>query len=555
MNDVASYIDDRPDSALAVLESIRNEELTTRPLRARYSLLYAMALDKNYIDTTDASIIMPAVQCYNRCGSVDDKIKAYYYQGIAYLNGKEYDKAIVSFTIAEELIPQAHDMRYVGLLYSRMSDLYNCTYNSEQELRYIDLAMDAFAECKANNYKYTTLHRKAQALANAKRTGEASRIYESLINEAGLPKSLVLTAKGDYALLLSTVSDGDTQRALNLYESVLSESGGLRDINQWASYAYTLTACGHSNESVQVFNQLYTLYPEDTAVIDIWKASAFEQEQEFGRAFYLLKHSLSQQDSLLNIKLSQASTRALVEHVSYENSKLQVAKKNNQIRSILMLLLIVTIAVAVFLYLRRRNEKLMKERIELIDIAEVMRFKLKESEEGRYLEKKEFENTVNTMDSEISLLRQEVKAKEQTLYELRSEYARIYHSQFKYLGDLCETYLRANERRDSQRIVYEKVQDMIKDISLDENGQKRFEHKINNKLDGIMRHFREDYSWLSEKDYRFVSYLFVGFDATTISIILNMPSVDAVYMRKSRIKKMIRESNTKRKETYLDIMP
>ena len=71
---------------------------------------------------------------------------------------------------------------------------------------------------------------------------------------------------------------------------------------------------------------------------------------------------------------------------------------------------------------------------------------------------------------------------------------------------------------------------------------------------GILRHFRDEFPKYSEEDYRFISYVFVGFDATTLYIIFNMPSVAAVYMKKSRIKKTISDSNAKYRRNYLEMM-
>lgn len=66
LDDVASYIQERPDSALAVLNKLPKDKLNTSALKARYSLLNAMALDKNYIDTTDVAVIMPALEYYKK---------------------------------------------------------------------------------------------------------------------------------------------------------------------------------------------------------------------------------------------------------------------------------------------------------------------------------------------------------------------------------------------------------------------------------------------------------------------------------------------------------
>ena len=64
LNDVETYIQQRPDSALATIRAIDTTTLTTRSLRAHYALLHAMALDKNWIDTTDVNVVMPAVEYY-----------------------------------------------------------------------------------------------------------------------------------------------------------------------------------------------------------------------------------------------------------------------------------------------------------------------------------------------------------------------------------------------------------------------------------------------------------------------------------------------------------
>lgn len=75
LEDVASFIEERPDSALTILDTMDSFSLTTSALKARHSLLLAMARDKNYIDDTTDSIIAPAVSWYRRHGSADEKLR------------------------------------------------------------------------------------------------------------------------------------------------------------------------------------------------------------------------------------------------------------------------------------------------------------------------------------------------------------------------------------------------------------------------------------------------------------------------------------------------
>jgi hypothetical protein len=66
LKDVESYISERPDSALSVLESIERADLKGRRSEAHHALLHAMALDKNYIDVTDDSLANVAVKYYRK---------------------------------------------------------------------------------------------------------------------------------------------------------------------------------------------------------------------------------------------------------------------------------------------------------------------------------------------------------------------------------------------------------------------------------------------------------------------------------------------------------
>jgi len=98
LDDIGRYLDEHPDSALIALESIDREGLNCRCARAKYALLKSIALDKNYIDIADDSLIRVATDWYQNHGCLEDKAKAYYYQGKVLQNSQNYNAAIVSFT-------------------------------------------------------------------------------------------------------------------------------------------------------------------------------------------------------------------------------------------------------------------------------------------------------------------------------------------------------------------------------------------------------------------------------------------------------------------------
>lgn len=53
-----------PDSSLAILNGISEKNVHGEQALARYSLLKSIALDRNYIDTTNFNILQPAIDYY-----------------------------------------------------------------------------------------------------------------------------------------------------------------------------------------------------------------------------------------------------------------------------------------------------------------------------------------------------------------------------------------------------------------------------------------------------------------------------------------------------------
>lgn len=92
-----------PDSALAILESIDSLHFDSRSQNARYALLKSIALDKNYIDRIDDSLINIAVNYYRHRCNAPYKFKSYYYQARIYQNAGQMDKAMESLVCAEHI--------------------------------------------------------------------------------------------------------------------------------------------------------------------------------------------------------------------------------------------------------------------------------------------------------------------------------------------------------------------------------------------------------------------------------------------------------------------
>lgn len=171
LEDVASFIEERPDSALTILDTMDSFSLTTSALKARHSLLLAMARDKNYIDDTTDSIIAPAVSWYRRHGSADEKLLMNYYRGRIAMNAGDYETAMRCFADGSRFSEKARNKVWSGRLCNAKFQVYQHLFDSSSA---IDAAL-----------------RSADYYAAA---GELSRYYDAINNVACVYEQLLDTA-------------------------------------------------------------------------------------------------------------------------------------------------------------------------------------------------------------------------------------------------------------------------------------------------------------------------------------------------------------------------
>lgn len=119
-----ALMDERPDSSLALLGRLDRSGIGTPALRARYALDYAMALDKNWVDTTDVSIIEPALRHYRRTHGRKERFLSRYYYARMLENGESMEDAIDAFSAAEDCFGGGVDSVYLIRIAAARSRIY-----------------------------------------------------------------------------------------------------------------------------------------------------------------------------------------------------------------------------------------------------------------------------------------------------------------------------------------------------------------------------------------------------------------------------------------------
>ena len=113
-----------PDSALTTVRSFGRYTPMVPSVRARYSLLYSKALDKNKIRVNSDSLIIRSTNYYDLFGTPEERMESYYYLGRVQENAKEHLPATISYLYAEQFADVVDNNYLKGLLYSVLGEMY-----------------------------------------------------------------------------------------------------------------------------------------------------------------------------------------------------------------------------------------------------------------------------------------------------------------------------------------------------------------------------------------------------------------------------------------------
>ncbi len=151
-------MEDNPELSLKILKSVNTRELTTEKQKARYALLYSIALDKNFIDVTSDSIIAPAVKYYERHGDRNTRFTCHYYEARIYENAGDLDKALLCISKAESIDTLNIDANILSLLFAMKGTIYDKVWRTQEAVDAWETARKyALTSGKYRHYAYYSL--------------------------------------------------------------------------------------------------------------------------------------------------------------------------------------------------------------------------------------------------------------------------------------------------------------------------------------------------------------------------------------------------------------
>lgn len=275
-----SLMQEFPDSALMILESIPHPEKLYGSDRADYAIFLTRVRTKLYIHESSDSLIRYAVDYYKRSWNDERKMQAYYYRGCVYRDMRCMDLAVKDFLQALKVIPKESEHLYLGAIYENLAGCYEEQNLYEDAMRAHHKAHEIYIKQKKDDglfyavrgigYVFMLQHQLDSALVYYQ---EALDIAENIGED--YYKSLIL---GELGILYS--EEGESQKAnqyisasissapagTSLFTEYLWKGRILRNLHQIDSARYYLN---RSKSSPYIYNrggsygELYKLEKEE----------------------------------------------------------------------------------------------------------------------------------------------------------------------------------------------------------------------------------------------------------------------------------------------------
>lgn len=503
-----SLLNDRPDSALSLLNGIHPEDRGIAREYARYALLKSAACDKNYIDVASDSLIAPSVDYYSTHKDVRHRMLAYYYHGIVLKNATDYTASIISFEKAEKDALALKDFHYLGLIYRNIGELYTATHNIPAAIESLRKAVhysSLSGEVPYQSFAEITL---AYAYINNKEYDNAQNLLAKIRETYNDP---VLT---DYCLLheaeILTIQGSDPAKAVRLYAHVPEKYFRAAD---FISFAQAYEDLGKKDSADFWISRAYATVNsrQASANVGYMHARILAGRRDFEHAYPLVIEALSVQDSVTRFLLGQSVSGSLRDYYKGETLLQESRLKSVKQAVGLWVMVIVLSIIAVFLYIRKRSV--------------------------------EKDAALKDALVQLSWAKQQNKEMVET----------VFSGGFGYWNQLVLQYANSLETQERESVL-KMFKDLIKTMQNDPQWITALETKLDEYCDGVMTKLRDQVPAIRKENRKIIALFFAGFSNETVRVLLNRNSAESMKTARSRFRNIIKEAKAPDEALFLEML-
>lgn len=520
LNDIETFINERPDSALTILDSFDTSLLDNKSVWAHHSLLHAQAKDKCYIDETDDSLMTQVVNYYEGKRDKERLFKAYYYLGRIQYNAGDYASSMLSYTKAEQLIDKIDDEFIKGLLYAQLGMLHQKYYDYPRSLDAFNTAAKHYELARKTAHKYFAKLNIGQVYQELK-DYTAAEVLLSEVMSWSYENDFVQLCQEALEFLITLYDETDQEAKISsLTNSVYADYCG-SSLQVIQIRAYELSKQNNAS-SIDMLNEAdaYLQHTVDTISNYYYKYRVHKQFGQYKEALFNHEQMINVQDAQTSTVLKHPLLSIKNDYIQAENKYMQLKVKMHKTQKHFAIIILCISICCITIYFRRRIQEKNTEMLGYIEVATDL--------EKTLIEKCQ---EIESISNNLGVIGSDLKTSEGYISE-------IFYKQYELLNKLTSTYYETHVCNKDMEAIYKQVSLEIERLSSDKKAISQLENFVNRYRRNIMNTIRTHLPDLTKMDYRLLCYLCAGFSAKAISIFTG-DSTNNIYVKKSRIKDAI----------------
>lgn len=515
LTEAETIMNEHPDSALAILESIPSSGLRSDRDRALHALLLTQARSKCYLPFENDSLIASATDFFLDSGDSYHLMLANFYLGDVNYELQNYTKALASITDCHEMAKDLDDPFWIAMSARTLSHIYHDNYCAKEELLFAEIGMENFR--RAGNPLF--LRHAIFNLASARHCNEdytsAMSLTRQALDSARVHNDGLLEHNANALLGLSCLATNDHGKALNYYRLACRNTEATPDDSAYLAVLYLYN--GRPDSAWCIAREISS---DLNPVKRHWmEYNLYASTDSIHKALEMLKLMNSDSKNAFREGHRQNLVGTLIEYQDYKAAvnagKLRAARL--KLWGVATTLLLVIIAGIYFgISHRRRN----KARISsLIDQALRLREILEEREAA-------------------------AASRHDPIHTLLAK-------SFDEINCICK--ILNEEESDKMRMrLTTNIKEIFNKYSSDSQKLTEFENYVNSHFDNIMQKLRSEFPKLRKEQYLFFLYSRLGFSNSSIALFLKAEKMMAIYNCRKRLKAKFDASHSPNRQLFLD---
>lgn len=538
LSSAESLMNEHPDSALTLLESIERKSLSKEKDKARYALLLTQARNKCYICETDDSLINVAVRYYKKHPSKGFFLKSCFYKAEILFNKQEYNLAVIMAMKAYELAKETDDFYWIAKSDELLSNIFSKTYNNQEALKYSAEAALYYKKAgKMRNHRYA-LCDLAVTYANIDSLHASLTLLDSIKSMASIPpmdSALITYCIRTYIPVC--LYNKDFHKAKSYIKELSSFKNYYElDANEYTYMAEVAIALGEQDSLTNIINSAQSLaktLPEK-ATVNSMMANYFISKNQFKEAQICTDSALVYQNKVVSETLKQSVVTA--QRDFYNAQSESIKKQSESMKQVIIIGVIAVVCISALcayfyrLKIRIKNGEIEKRMNEILVLSE----------------------RIQNKNDDINQLTSQLTTQQDKSELLKNLVENLFKDKWKTVNLLCDEFFEKGNSEKAKATIINEVEKEIKRICNPKN-LKAIETAVNDCMDGIVSKLRVQCPFLKPEDILFITLLYAGFAPRAVCIFTGI-KLKYFYNKRSRLSERIMKSNAPEKILFVEKM-